>query len=115
MPVPDNLIFGVAIGATITDAEGFAGSINTVVERLDSNTSDLDILMPISIANVQSAREMRGAMRELGERLASMLSGSEMETEKRLSMTFGRDQRTFNLRMQQAYILITPYDASDPY
>lgn len=73
--IADKLICVVAVGAIITDAEGFAGSINTVVERLDSDMSDLDILMQISTADVQSARETWGAMRELGERLASMLSG----------------------------------------
>ncbi|OSS51999.1 hypothetical protein B5807_03750 [Epicoccum nigrum] len=65
----------LAIGTIITDAERFAGSINTVVERLGNDMSDLEILMQISTADVQSARETWGAMRELSERLASMLSG----------------------------------------
>lgn len=75
MPIADRLICVVAVGTIITDAEGFAGSINTVVERLDNDMADLDILMQISTADVQSARETWDAMRELGERLASMLSG----------------------------------------
>lgn len=56
----------------ITDAEGF---ISTVVERLDSDMSNLEIIMQISTTDVQSARETWVAMRKLGERLASMLSG----------------------------------------
>ena len=56
----------------ITDAEG---CISTVVERLDSDMSNLEIIMQISTTDVQSARETWVAMRKLGERLASMLSG----------------------------------------
>jgi hypothetical protein len=75
VPIADKSICVVAIGTIITDAERFAGSINTVVERLGNDMSDLEILMQISTADVQSARETWGAMRELSERLASMLSG----------------------------------------
>ena len=72
MPFADKSICIVAIGAMITDAEGF---ISTVVERLDSDMSNLEIIMQISTTDINSARETWSAMRELGERLASMLSG----------------------------------------
>ena len=75
VPITDRSNCVVAIGAMITDAEDFANSINTVVERLGNDMSDPDVLMQISTTDINSARETWSAMRELSERLASMLSG----------------------------------------